>query len=161
MNTAATNLKHRLPGILSLEAMKMEKNFIAHIEKGYGRQPYIDVDVDFLMERAQQELDELKAAVLNRDVVNMREEVADVQNILDYVYEATLQLEQQLTLKAAEGFYKDFLKFTVNPQKWIQDYGAEVVLHSPSLHSCSGVNVSDVFCFLFKQYFGGLKHCVR
>jgi hypothetical protein len=55
------HLKHRLPNIRTLAMLKMEKNFIAHIEEGYPRQPYNDEkqSVNFLISRVEDELNEL------------------------------------------------------------------------------------------------------
>jgi hypothetical protein len=82
-------LKHRLPNIKSLAMLKMEKNFIAHIEKGYSRQPYNDdkQSLIFLINRVEDELKELKDAYNNFDILMMKEECADISNIIDYLFE--------------------------------------------------------------------------
>jgi len=83
------HLKHRLPNIRTLAMLKMEKNFIAHIEKGYPRQPYNDEkqSVNFLISRVEDELSELWDAYSNNDVPTMREECVDISNLGDYLFE--------------------------------------------------------------------------
>lgn len=83
------HLKHRLPGIKTLAMLKMEKNFIALIEKGYSRQPY-DAEgqpTAFLIDRIRDELKELQLAYLNHDLLGMKEECADISNLVDYLFE--------------------------------------------------------------------------
>lgn len=79
--------KFRLPRIKSLAMMKMEKNFIAVIEKGYPRQPYKEYPFGFWVSRLEQELKELKDAFKEGSLSELREEIADLSNILDYMYE--------------------------------------------------------------------------
>jgi NTP pyrophosphatase (non-canonical NTP hydrolase) len=67
---------------------KMEKNFIAINQKGYSRYPYKTNTLQFLLNRAQQELDELKEAIQQGDTENAQNECADVSNIIDYIFEA-------------------------------------------------------------------------
>jgi NTP pyrophosphatase (non-canonical NTP hydrolase) len=82
------HLKHRLPSIKTLAMLKMEKNFIAHIEKGYPRQPYdSDQSVSFLIGRIHDELNELYVACNHNDVPTMKEECADISNLVDYLFE--------------------------------------------------------------------------
>lgn len=80
-------LKIRLKEIKSLAMMKMEKNFIAYVEKGYPRQPYREYPFGFWIKRLEQELKELKQAFQDGTLTNMREEIADLSNLLDYMYE--------------------------------------------------------------------------
>ena len=84
-----TYLKFRLPSIKTLAMLKMEKNFIALVEKKYPRQPY-DAEgqsTAFLIDRIRNELKELQGAYLNRDIQGMREECADLSNLVDYLFE--------------------------------------------------------------------------
>jgi len=84
-------LKHRLPFIKSLAMLKMEKNFIA-LEKGYPRQPYADPNqsIAFLIGRIHDEFNELLVAFETKDVAKMKEECADISNIVDYLFEKLL-----------------------------------------------------------------------
>lgn len=102
--------KPQLDEIKTLAMLKMEKNFIAHNEKGYPRKPYAEKTqpISFLIDRIQNEKDELVASfnalvkihVLpdelldttdEKDIVHilneMREECADISNIVDYLFE--------------------------------------------------------------------------
>ncbi len=109
VNEPFKHLKFRLPTIETLNAMKMEKNFIA-MEKGYHRQPYKDPaqTLDFWLTRINDEREELKDAVnrlqdqlrLNMPkhnilsaVTSVKEELADISNIVDYVYEYVTRIE--------------------------------------------------------------------
>jgi NTP pyrophosphatase (non-canonical NTP hydrolase) len=94
--------------IKSLAMIKMEKNFQA-LEKGYRRQPYTwpiaHGQREFtLIGFVLREMDELVEVVdiwvnsEDRDAVqlaNIREEIADVSNCLDYLYEAVLREEMK------------------------------------------------------------------
>jgi len=89
--------------IKSLAMIKMEKNFRA-LEKGYQRQPYMGPIANgqrelTLIGSVLREMKELVESVEiwvnseDRDAVqfaNIREEIADVSNCLDYLYEAVL-----------------------------------------------------------------------
>ena len=88
------NLKRRLRDIQSLAMLKMEKNFIA-LEKDYPRQPYADSQqpTSFLIRRIEDELTELKEAFKVHDIVVMKEECADISNIVDYLFEMLLRFE--------------------------------------------------------------------
>lgn len=66
--------------------LKMEKNFIAQ-EKGYPRQPYAEYNLLFLMQRLQEEVDELRYSVVREDLENAKLECADVSNVIDYIFE--------------------------------------------------------------------------
>ncbi|MGD0071387.1 MAG: hypothetical protein ABSB71_07925 [Candidatus Bathyarchaeia archaeon] len=81
--------KADIPMIRSLAMLKMEKNFIAHCDKGYPRQPYKDFNqpTSFLISRMDDELKELKEAFERKDIVNMQEELADLSNVIDYAFE--------------------------------------------------------------------------
>jgi len=89
--------------------LKMEKNFVAVIEKGYPRYPYKayaltlehlrELNLIYFVER---EIRELVTAFEMLDgatapnvelTAHVREEIADVSNCLDYLYEAVLKLE--------------------------------------------------------------------
>jgi len=90
------HLKRRLPEIKSLSMLKMEKNFIA-LEKGYPRQPYNDMNqpTSFLIRRIEEELQELKDAFKETNIKVMKEECADISNIVDYLFEMLLKFEFQ------------------------------------------------------------------
>lgn len=85
--------------IKTLAMLKMEKNFRGHIEKGYPRFPYRIYNMLFWIERLTQELNELKEKFALLDFEGMREELADLSNLVDYDFERSL-LEEQ-------GFIKD------------------------------------------------------
>jgi len=86
------SLKHRLPDIKSLNMLKMEKNFIA-LEKGYPRQPYNDSKqpISFMIHRIEEELEELKGAFNRQNISVMKEECADISNLVDYLFEQLLR----------------------------------------------------------------------
>ena len=105
--------------IKSLAMLKMEKNFIAHNEKGYHRQPYNEYPIydaeyynegkgvqmrpttECLMGFVQREMNELDFATewtfgrcskpSQEEMVEVLLEIADVSNCLDYLYEAVLK----------------------------------------------------------------------
>lgn len=89
------NLKHRIPEINSLAMLKMEKNFIAHIEKRYPRQPYRKLLPSYLLKRIKEEVEELEQALLQGDILDIMEECADISNIVDYLFEVVLGLKKQ------------------------------------------------------------------
>lgn len=81
------HLKHRLPEIRTLAMLKMEKNFIA-LEKGYQRQPYKGAQhTRFLIQRIKDETKELEDALDSHHILMMLEELADISNIIDYLFE--------------------------------------------------------------------------
>lgn len=73
--------------IHSLTMLKMEKHFMAIIERGYPYYPYMVNSTSFLIRRAYQELEELQAAYESGDYENTRVECADISNIIDYIFE--------------------------------------------------------------------------
>jgi len=76
--------------MLSLSARKMEKNFIAVIEKNYERKPQHWFTYKILIKRLRQELKEFENAIIEDDLDNMMDELADLSNIIDYLYEKCL-----------------------------------------------------------------------
>jgi len=90
--TLSKHEKKSLIGIKTLAMMKMEKNFIAYTEKGYPRKPYQDKNqsIDFLLDRIEDELEELTEANEANNLEVMLEELADISNIIDYLYEKVL-----------------------------------------------------------------------
>jgi hypothetical protein len=87
-------LKRRLPDIKTLAMLKMEKNFIA-LEKGYPRQPYASEKqpIIFMIHRIEEELDELKGAFELQNIPVMKEECADISNLVDYLFEQLAKAE--------------------------------------------------------------------
>lgn len=110
---------------LSLSMMKMEKNFIAHLEKKYARKPYEEYPIFIrgkneltLIGFVWREMIELNKAVdlfsnyaeninlvsglepkdVSDQIIETMLEVADVSNTLDYLFEGLLK-----ALKAWEG----------------------------------------------------------
>lgn len=71
----------------TLAMMKMEKNFIAHIEKHYPRKPYEQFSTIFLFKRLKDECDELALALKCYNLEGAMEECADVSNVVDYIFE--------------------------------------------------------------------------
>ena len=74
--------------------LKMEKNFIAVIEKGYSRCPYDEYDLIDATEWLTREYKELLDAVKNGTITEIKNEIADVSNVLDYMYEMVLIEEE-------------------------------------------------------------------
>lgn len=72
----------------TLAMRKMEKNFIAHIEKKYPRKPYAYHPPSFFENRMKEELDELHWALKNRDIEGAKNELADISNLVDFLFEA-------------------------------------------------------------------------
>lgn len=102
---------------LSLSMLKMEKNFVAHLEKKYSRKPYEEYDMTALTNFVRREYIELIAAmekclryrmrarldgssrkVVADQIIEAMWEVADVSNTLDYLFEGLIQ-----DLKTWEG----------------------------------------------------------
>lgn len=81
----------------TLAMIKMEKNFIAHIEKGYPRKPYHTASFGSLMKRFYEEAAELANAIRKKDFENAKLECADVSNILDYIFEKLQHEEEKRT----------------------------------------------------------------
>lgn len=90
--TLSKHEKKSLIGIKTLAMLKMEKNFLA-LEKGYSRKPYNEIkqDIDFLLLRLDNEIDEFTEAYENKNLEVMLEELADISNLTDYLFEKTLQ----------------------------------------------------------------------
>ena len=88
--------------IKSLAMMKMEKNFIAHNEKGYPRQPYNQYSLADCFSFVEREMKELELSVRQyyasrhtekfskESLIEIRHEIADVSNCLDYLFEKTM-----------------------------------------------------------------------
>jgi hypothetical protein len=91
--TERKDLKFRLPLIKSLAMLKMEKNFIAHCEKKYPRQPYKELPTSYIIQRIEEELAELKEGFEKLDIQNMMEECADISNLTDYLFENLLSFQ--------------------------------------------------------------------
>ncbi len=86
-------MKHpELKVLKSLNILKMEKNFRAQ-DKGYVRIPPDNFDIEELFKWVKREMKELDDAISIYDLTNIREEIADVSNCLDYLYEKTLREE--------------------------------------------------------------------
>jgi len=92
----------KVEDVTSLSMLKMEKNFIAHNDKGYPRQPYKEFslyDCFGFVKREMKELDEAFkhhwfGGRTNVDrLIVLRNEIADVSNCLDYLYEKVLRAE--------------------------------------------------------------------
>lgn len=102
--------------ILSLAARKMEKNFRGVIEKGYPRQPYREFPINDSGDRdnsligfVDREMEELREeagklcfdasrqfdiAPTEEDFDQILDEIADVSNCLDFLYEAVLFMRE-------------------------------------------------------------------
>jgi len=79
--------------IHSLAMLKMEKNFVAHIEKKYPRRPYSKQCLEFLAKRLAEEGLELVRAINCRNTEAAKLECADVSNIVDYIFEGLCRVE--------------------------------------------------------------------
>lgn len=76
----------------TLAMIKMEKNFVAHIDKQYPRKPYEIFDLKKLMFRLFQEVGELREAIVyDKDFEKAKLECADVSNIIDYIFEKLME----------------------------------------------------------------------
>ena len=71
----------------TLAMLKMEKNFIAYLEKGYPRQPYECYTIVDLFVRLEEEVEELRETLKNKEIENAKLECADISNIIDYIFE--------------------------------------------------------------------------
>lgn len=71
----------------TLAMLKMEKNFIAHLEKKYPRQPYDVFNCHYLLGRLHEEVIELFDAWNQKDVKKAKLECADISNIVDFIFE--------------------------------------------------------------------------
>lgn len=71
----------------SLAMRKMEKNFIAHLEKKYPRKPYSKYSMGFFIKRIREETHELEGAILAGDFENALEECGDISNLVDFLFE--------------------------------------------------------------------------
>lgn len=80
--------------IKTLAMLKMEKNFVAHIEKKYPRQPYLKAGAWYFLERIKTETEELTEALKAEDVEGAKLECADISNLVDYLFE-TLERKGQ------------------------------------------------------------------
>ena len=77
----------------TLAMIKMEKNFIAHIDKNYPRFPYEELPLEYLCKRLFQEVNELSEALKAEDIEGSKLECGDVSNIVDYIFEALTKKE--------------------------------------------------------------------
>lgn len=73
--------------IKTLAMLKMEKNFVAVIEKKYPRKPYEAFNIAHLIERLKQETIELEQAYTAGKYEAAKLECADISNIVDYIFE--------------------------------------------------------------------------
>jgi len=73
--------------------MKMEKNFVAHLEKRYPRKPYLKAGVWYFLERIKTETQELAEALKSEDIEGAKLECADISNLLDYLFEGLSLIE--------------------------------------------------------------------
>jgi len=79
----------------TLAMIKMEKNFRA-LDKGYPRRPYETYNIDKLIKRLQEELNELLDARIRKSYWDMLFELADISNIVDYIFEqVTEKIEEK------------------------------------------------------------------
>jgi len=79
--------------IKSLSMLKMEKNFIAVIEKEYPRQPHKHYTESELFSFINREMAELKKEwqAGSGSPIRIMNEIADVSNCLDFFFELMLQ----------------------------------------------------------------------
>lgn len=71
----------------TLAMLKMEKNFVAVIEKKYPRKPYEAYTLALLIECLKQEVNELEEAYIASKYEAAKLECADISNIVDYIFE--------------------------------------------------------------------------
>ena len=78
----------------SLAMLKMEKNFVAVVEKGNPRQPYKHYNMKFLISKLDEEVAELSNAILEKEgIEKAKKECTDVSNIVDFIFEKLSQEE--------------------------------------------------------------------
>lgn len=75
----------------TLAMIKMEKNFIAVLEKKYPRKPYLQYTAFFLLNRIKEEFKELDEAFKTGGASDIAGEIADISNLLDYLFERIQQ----------------------------------------------------------------------
>ena len=98
-----------MKGVLSLAMIKLEKNFIAFLDKSYPRQPYLEYPMFSngprnLFSKVLREMDELADEMYSiredgftrEKLYAIMQEVADVSNTLDYLFEGVLKEYQNL-----------------------------------------------------------------
>lgn len=73
--------------IKTLAMLKMEKNFIAILEKKYPRKPYEQYTSKDLLARLHEEYLEALRAWGDEDADALKLELADMSNIIDYIFE--------------------------------------------------------------------------
>jgi len=78
--------------------LKMEKNFRGQ-DKGYVRMPPDSSDINELHSYIYREMAELDESLTTDDTVHIREEIADVINCLEYLYETVLRKEIAIALQ--------------------------------------------------------------
>jgi len=85
--------------------LKMEKNFRAHNDKGYPRQPYEHYNLDFWLYRLAQEFLELKEEIKRKNYEGIRDELADLSNLIDFAFERSFidQSDQVQQFPQEEG----------------------------------------------------------
>ena len=71
----------------TLAMMKMEKNFVAVLEKKYPRKPYEEFTIIQLLNWLGEEFAELCVSIKNKDVENSKQECADISNLIDFLFE--------------------------------------------------------------------------
>lgn len=71
--------------------LKMEKNFVAVIDKKYPRKPYEVFNIGQLIERLKQETKELEEAYIAGKYEKAKVECADCSNIIDYLFERIVE----------------------------------------------------------------------
>lgn len=109
-------MKHpELAALKSIAMLKMEKNFRAQ-DKGYVRMPPDNFDMPELHSWVLREMEELvfvmepdaKTGII--DLPHIREEIADVSNCLDYLYEKVLRVEIQIMIRDAKNKHEKWLQ---------------------------------------------------
>lgn len=73
--------------MITLAMMKMRKNFIAVLEKGYPKQPYEEFSSEYLTARIREELEELEKALKDESLYEALFELADISNLVDFCFE--------------------------------------------------------------------------
>ena len=99
---------------------KMEKNFLAILEKGYSRDPAAYEEVLWMLKKAKgEEMDEIKVAMRifmnkpnRKTFMKAIEEISDVQNLMDYLaeYVTRIYIDGLIEKAAVDGLEKVFSK---------------------------------------------------
>jgi uncharacterized tellurite resistance protein B-like protein len=106
--------------IYTVPYSKMEKNYLAILEKGYSRDPAAYEEVLWMLKKAKgEEMDEITVAMrifmnnpCRKSFMKAIEEISDVQNLMDYLaeYVTRIYIDGLIEKAAVDGLEKVFSK---------------------------------------------------